>query len=70
MIVVEQAVWALGCIGADIIAFRDQIISEGGVQNLLQALKKSEKKGSVNNACWALSNLARGTPLPRYELVK
>ena len=70
MMVVEQAVWALGCIGADSIAFRDQIISEGGVQNLMQALKKSEKKGSANNACWALSNLARGTPLPRYEQVK
>ena len=70
MMVVEQAVWALGCISADNTFFRDQIITEGGVSNLLRALKNSLKKGSVNNACWALSNLARGIPLPRSELVK
>ena len=36
--VVEQGVWALGCIAGDNHMFRDQIIEEGGIESLLSVL--------------------------------
>ena len=38
--VVEQAVWAIGCIGGDNPVYRDRLIGEGAVEGIVRVIKK------------------------------
>jgi hypothetical protein len=66
----EQAIWAIGNIGGDSIKFRDLIIQKGGLAALIKLAEKSSNKNIIKRAAWAISNLCRGTPLPKFDAIK
>lgn len=66
----EQAIWAIGNIGGDTIKFRDLVIQKQGLEVLVKLAEKSKQKCIVKRAAWAISNLCRGTPLPKFDLIK
>ena len=68
--ILEQAIWAIGNIASDKSLYRDMIIREGGVNNIVAIVEGSKDETLVKHGCWALSNLCRGDPLPKYALVK
>lgn len=67
--IVEQAIWAIGNIASDCIYYRDQILRAGGLHNLATVVKQLNDDTLIKHCCWALSNLCRGTPLPKYDAV-
>ena len=67
---VEQAIWAIGNISSGCVANRDKIIREGGLINLVSIMDKLTDERHINRCCWALSNLCRGSPLPKYDNIK
>jgi importin subunit alpha-6/7 len=68
--IVEQAIWAIGNISSDCIFYRDNIIRAGGLENLVHVVTTTHEETLIKHGCWALSNLCRGSPLPRYDFVK
>jgi hypothetical protein len=68
--IVEQAIWAIGNISSDCVFYRDNIIRAGGLVNLVQVMDKLTDETLIKHCCWALSNLCRGSPLPKYDYVK
>ena len=68
--IVEQAIWAIGNISSDCIFYRDNIIRSGGLQNLVEVVTKTHEEALVKHGCWAISNLCRGSPLPKYDYVR
>lgn len=64
--IVEQAIWAIGNISSDCIFYRDNIVRAGGLNNLVEVVNKTNEETLIKHGCWALSNLCRGSPLPRY----
>ena len=68
---VEQAIWAIGNIASDCVAYRDNIIRNGGILNLVNVVQKNmHEPNIIKHGAWALSNLCRGNPLPKYENIK
>jgi len=67
--IVEQAIWALGNIASDNIFNRDSIIRSGGLNNLVEVYYRLEDDTLIEYCCWAISNLCRGSPLPKYSQV-
>lgn len=79
----EQAVWALGNIAGDSTRCRDLVLSYnqplGLINNLLGAMGDlspltdsplpTEQLTMLRNATWTISNLCRGKPSPRWELI-
>jgi importin subunit alpha-1 len=46
------------------------ILKCGGLDPLLHIISTSNNKSTIKHGTWALSNLCRGRPLPKFELVK
>lgn len=68
--VAEQAIWALGNIAGDCALYRDMILKCGGLDPLIAVLHKTTNKTTIKHGTWAVSNLCRGRPLPKFEFVK
>jgi hypothetical protein len=70
MKIASQAVWAIGNISSDSTAYRDAIIAAGAIPYLVEVIQRCTIKAFTKHCCWALSNLCRGSPLPKYENVR
>lgn len=46
------------------------ILKSGGLQPLINIINKATNKNTIKHGTWALSNLCRGRPLPKFNLVK
>lgn len=68
--VAEQAIWAIGNIAGDSATFRDLILKYSGLEPLLAIVNSTQNKGIIKHGTWAISNLCRGKPLPKLELVE
>ena len=69
--VVEQAIWGIGNIAGDNHLTRDCVINSGALEKISSLLKQATPQTSfMRNASWALSNLCRGRPQPKYEKVR
>jgi len=67
--IAEQAIWAIGNIAGDCAAYRDMILKCGGLDPLVNILSTSSSFNTIKHGSWALSNLCRGRPIPKFELV-
>lgn len=67
----EQACWALGNIAGDCAELRDEVLSAGAMDAVLEVLQQeSVKLTAVKTATWTMSNLCRGKPSPPFEEVR
>lgn len=69
-LVAEQGVWGLANICVDSNSFRDCILEEGGLTQLIAAVNRFEDTRLTRAASWAVANLCRGKPPAHYELVE
>ena len=58
----------MGNIAGDSVKFRDLIIEEGGIENLIWLIAKIENIYSFKHCIWAISNIVRGFPLVEVNL--
>ncbi|RQM24797.1 hypothetical protein B5M09_001698 [Aphanomyces astaci] len=66
----DQVMWA-GNIAGDSSVLRDFVLEAGGMLPLLHQIYSDEVSTSMlKNATWVLGNFCRGTPRPRFELVR
>jgi len=66
----EQATWAIGNLAGEGQKCRDYCLELGAMPPLLTLISTPGSKITVlRNAVWALSNLCRGKPQPKLELV-
>eukprot|EP01120_Amphizonella_sp_Union-15-10_P011148 TRINITY_DN4655_c0_g1_i3.p1 TRINITY_DN4655_c0_g1~~TRINITY_DN4655_c0_g1_i3.p1 ORF type:complete len:458 (-),score=118.47 TRINITY_DN4655_c0_g1_i3:2-1375(-) len=68
--VAEQVVWAIGNIAGDSSFLRDYVLSLHALPALVKLLWESPRLSMLRNGTWALSNLCRGKPGPKWELVR
>ena len=65
----EQALWALGNIAGDSQAFREQLFVNGALKPMVDLFARSKTPEIVQNAAWAISNLARGANTPGLPFI-
>jgi importin subunit alpha-1 len=68
--IAEQAIWALGNVAGDCAIYRDMILKSKGLHPLIKLIEEAKKKETIKHGIWTLSNLCRGRPLPKFDLVK
>lgn len=56
-------------VAGDSVAFRDEVLDHGALQPLLHILSNPCSTSTRRNVVWSLSNLCRGKPRPRLEVV-
>jgi hypothetical protein len=66
----EQGVWALGNIAGDSTKYRDILLLKGAMPAFIKLAERSKQKCIIKRTAWAISNLCRGSPLPKYEAVR
>lgn len=65
--ILEQAIWAIGNISSDSVVYRDNILKAGGLNSLIHIVDNPQTDDLlVKHGCWAISNLCRGSPLPKF----
>lgn len=62
--------WAIGNIAGDCAIYRDMILKCGGQNHLISIIQTTNSKGTIKHGTWALSNLCRGRPLPKFDYVR
>jgi hypothetical protein len=62
----EQAVWGIGNIAGDCPKFRDEVLKKGGLLVLIKVIENTNNKSLISNGAWAISNLCRGVPSPKF----
>ncbi len=67
--VAEESIWGLGNIAGDNAIFRDLILLQDGIAELVKVLSKGSSYKLKLNGAWALSNLCRGKPEPQFERI-
>lgn len=65
-----RAIWAVGNIAADNSKYRDQLIMNGSIIKIIKYLEGERNSQQIVTSIWALTNLARGKPAPKYDSVK
>lgn len=65
--VYDQACWVLGNIAGDCAEYRDLLLERGVLPRMLALLEKDQLLKIVT---WAISNLCRGKPGPKPEMVR
>jgi importin subunit alpha-1 len=69
--VVEQVIWGVGNIAGDSYLTRDSVLQSGALNKIAEILDQAQPGTSfTRNEAWALSNLCRGRPPPKYELLR
>jgi importin subunit alpha-6/7 len=69
-VISEQALWGIGNIAGDCHAFRDMVLTKGGLECLIRIVENTNVSSLMRHGIWALSNLCRGAPLPHYDMIK
>lgn len=68
--IVDQAIWAVGNLAADRIAYRDKLLNQSALIKLIRVIEQSNNKLLIKNGTWAMTNLCRGLPSPNYNTIK
>lgn len=66
----EQAAWCLGNIAGDSTALRDDVLKADAMTYIVMNIKNPANESLLGNMVWSVSNLCRGRPLPKWELVE
>lgn len=62
--------WGLGNIAGDRAEYRNLILNfSGSISKFVEACRKSRRIATTRTGVWSLSNLCRGKPRPKFELV-
>ena len=65
----EQALWGIGNIAGDCVKMRDLVLQKGGIAILIGVAEQTQNKVLVHSCAWALSNLCRHDPRPKYKII-
>ena len=64
--IAEQAIWSIGNIAGDCSHYRDIILRSGAMSKLADIVMHSTNNTLIMNGVWAISNLCRGVPTPKF----
>lgn len=65
-----QAIWTVGNLAADDFRYRDELIEVKSIMKVLKFMERDLTNPQIKTSIWALTNLCRGTPPPKYDEVK
>jgi importin subunit alpha-6/7 len=70
-LLVEQAIWGLGNLAGDSIKIRNMLLDRGILPILIAIVEKADPESSFYAyGIWTISNMCRGRPAPKIQLVK